>query len=206
MEHDGFFKDDSSEKLVDRDEDVLKTGDGVGLSTTLKAAFALATLLTHHLPPLTFIAGPTWMPIMNRFALVPAATALSFLRDVESEQALLTKHSHAPLKGIRRASSDDDRATYDEAMYGLGVNWLPGWQRRSDDDPAVDAEEAAANLRLTRTELDSDHVAELRCGLISETEANVNIRYDDCQESAEEAERAVRVFGICANWMCHREN
>lgn len=31
----------------------------------------------------------------------------------------------------------------------------------------------------------------------------MTVRYDDCRISTEEAERVVRVFGMCAGWLCY---
>ncbi|KAL9582195.1 MAG: hypothetical protein Q9212_003430 [Teloschistes hypoglaucus] len=215
----------------------LKTEHGIAPSTTLKAALALASMvmtgqdtavlsnvqagrqwpfvddfIARRLPSPVTIAGPTLTSVVNRFAIddPAAATVLSFLRDAESEQALLTKHSHAPLSQIRKALSDADRAVYDEAMSGLCYNWLPEWQtpRTHDDHRNMDEEEGeiATGLKVVSAELHTDRVAVLQCGLVSEEEASVTMRYDDCQIGAQEAERALRVFGMCAGWVCDREN
>ncbi|KAL8628707.1 hypothetical protein Q9189_005608 [Teloschistes chrysophthalmus] len=215
----------------------LKTEHGIAPSTTLKAAFALAIMgmteqttavfsnyqagrqqwpfvedfVAHSLPSPVSIAGPTLTAVVNRFAIDPATTVLSFLRDAESEQALLTKYSHAPYSRIRKELEDNDRAVYNEAMSGLCFDWLPVWQtpHNHDDPPNMDEEEGgevAPELNVVCAELHPDRVAVLQCGLVSEREASVTMRYDNCQIGAEEAERAIRVFGMCAGWVCRREN
>ncbi|KAL8824128.1 MAG: hypothetical protein Q9191_005282, partial [Dirinaria sp. TL-2023a] len=205
----------------------LKTQHGISAAMVLKSACVLFNLaitgqetalfsayqaarqwpfvedfLAQRLPDPLFIAGPTWAAVINLITPNPRSTILELLQTIEDDQSLLTQHSQAPLNQIKKLLSASDSAAFDEALAGQCFNWLPEWKPSG----STKGERDVGKLKAVHGDGLSDRSVVWRCRLEGETKASVWMRYDDCQLSHEQAERAVRGLKLGAEWICDKNN
>ncbi|KAL8668912.1 MAG: hypothetical protein Q9168_006479, partial [Polycauliona sp. 1 TL-2023] len=126
----------------------LKTTYGITANIVFKAALALLNI--HHtgatqaffgateaarvwptnqgdpdpnLPNTMDIPGPAWETIINRIHINRSQPLLSWLQDLQSEQALITKYAAAPIRRIQEGLRETTTTTNDDDD-GSGTNYM----------------------------------------------------------------------------------
>lgn len=76
------------------------------------------------------VCGPTMEIVTNLVEVQPEKTAISLLRQMQKDQAELTKHAHAPLRRVIEALNADGSGSGDlivEAQRTHFLSWIPGF-------------------------------------------------------------------------------
>ncbi|KAF2192410.1 acetyl-CoA synthetase-like protein [Zopfia rhizophila CBS 207.26] len=157
------------------------------------------------LPNPLSIAGPMFQVVVNRISLDASnERVIDMLKKMQEEQALLSKHSQAPLFEIQKQLSEEDVQVMNEAMTRQGYNWAPGIQSGGSERGAQ-REKPPALVQFNRQAFDDIGLA-WTCGLLDPETFYLNASYDDCQLSKAEAHRAIEEVLCAAVWLSNPEN
>ncbi len=150
------------------------------------------------LPNTMDIPGPTWEVIVNRLHIDRQQPLLSWLQELQNEQALLTKHAAAPFQRIEAdlTATTDPHPTsahelHDDFFRRQCFNWLPPSHARFTHlEEMQSLSRADIGLQWNFMHVDAEK------GVVS-----VNAAYDDCQMTSAEMRVAVdEVLGV-AKWI-----
>ncbi|KAJ6780430.1 hypothetical protein PWT90_09618 [Aphanocladium album] len=75
-----------------------------------------------HLPPAMAIDGPTTQWRLNMYAAGEDETALAFLQRIQTEEAALAEHGHAPWDDVKAALSEE-ASVAEDASFRQGFVW-----------------------------------------------------------------------------------
>ncbi|KAL8783246.1 MAG: hypothetical protein Q9213_004758 [Squamulea squamosa] len=150
------------------------------------------------LPNTIDIAGPTFETVVNRIHVNRERSLLEWLRELQEEQALLTKYAQAPFQRIEaalRASSDPDTVSehelHDSVFRRQCFNWLPPTHPQYKRLVEVQSlSRADIGLQWNFMHADAEK------GVVK-----VNAAYDDCQMRAGEMQIAVDEVLEVARWI-----
>ena len=149
------------------------------------------------LPNTMDIPGPTWETVINRIRVDRSQLLLSWLHDLQAEQALLTKYATAPFMHIEEAlaKSDPDSVgeheLHDFVFRRQNFNWLPPSNTRySNLEMLQSLSRADIGLQWNFKHEDVER------GVVS-----LNVNWDDCQLWKREVEGAMSEVLQVAEWI-----
>ncbi|KAL8864428.1 MAG: hypothetical protein Q9174_007362, partial [Haloplaca sp. 1 TL-2023] len=150
------------------------------------------------LPNTMDIPGPTWETIINRIHIDRSQPLLSWLLDLQSEQALLTKHAAAPFMRIVEALTRSDPVSvgeqhdlHDSVFRRQNFNWLPPSNTRFENLVVLQS--------LSRADIGLQW--NFRHEDVEQGVVAVNVNWDDCQLRKREVEGAMGEVFEAARWI-----